>query len=1094
MSDFFSPVSIENLTKIALQQLQSNHFFCIPEKLFFKSKVGDSFKSIRFGKMLDAPIGVAAGPQTQLSQNIVMAWMVGARYIELKTVQTLDELEISKPCIDMQDEGYNCEWSQELKLQKSFDEYLNAWILIHIISDYLKLEHHGAIFNMSVGYNMEGIKNPNIQKFFEKMSNCKIEKDIKIEKLKNIYPNIVNLQIPDTISDNITLSTMHGCPANEIEDIANYLLEEKKLHTVVKLNPTLLGSEKLRFILNEKCGFPAEVPDAAFDHDLKYIDAIAMISRLQKKASVHHLFFGLKLTNTLESVNNKAVFGKENSMMYLSGRALHPISVNVAAKLQADFGGTLDISFSGGADAFNTPDLIACGLNPVTVCSDLLKPGGYGRLAQYISELRLAFKQNSAKNCDEFILSKSHNERDLSKAKASNLLNYAAQVIEDEKYKRVLLKDISIKTKRKLSDFDCIAAPCTDTCPTNQAIPDYMYYAANGEFDKAFEVILETNPFPGVTGMVCDHECQTKCTRINYDNSLRIRDVKRFIAEKNEDIKPLLPQEKNEQKVAVIGAGPSGLSCAYFLSRAGFDVSVYEEKSRAGGMAAFAIPSFRLSENALNQDIERIEKSGVKIYFNTKVNIELYEKLREDNNYVYLAVGAKKARKIGLTGENIQGILDPLKFLENIKTNGDFEFLGNHAAIIGGGNTAMDTARTVKRLISENGKVKIIYRRAKKEMPADQEEITALLNEGIEIIEHADIKEIKSINGNLYSLVLNRMKAGEKDSDGRSRPVVIEGSEFEMEFDTLIPAVGQDLDIFISDKNLLKTKSGSFETQTENVFIGGDAHRGAATIIKAIADGRFAAEEIIKKNGKQDVVSTRQNAKKIALDELMAKKSVRLFGVPVRETSFADRHNFKVVQYSMTEPELREEAARCLLCDEVCNICTTVCPNGANYSFDMKPVKYHLQKISFDKDGNTKFIDDGFFEISQKHQIINIGNWCNECGNCETFCPTSGAPYKDKPKFYLTRESFAEEEKGYFIEKTAGLMTILYRNRNENFELSRSGDFYLYKTQQFAVSLQAKTFKIKDVKVFENGLFEIKLENAVKMSVFLNALSNLYFE
>ncbi len=1093
MSDFFSPLSLETLTQISLNQIRNGSFFGIQKELFFTPKPSDGFKTVRFSKILESPLGVAAGPHTQLAQNILMAWITGARYIELKTVQTLDELEIPKPCIDMQDEGYNCEWSQELKLQKSYDEYLNAWILMHILADFLKFPHHGAIFNMSVGYNMLGIKNKNVQIFLNKMSNCKTEKDAKIEKLKNIYPNIVNLTIPDTISDNITLSTMHGCPADEIEDIANYLLEEHHLHTIVKLNPTLIGPEKLRYILKDKCNFNAEIPDLAFEHDLKYSDAIAMISRLQRKATEHKLFFGLKMTNTLESVNNKDVFGKENTMMYMSGRALHPISVNAAAKLQSDFGGTLDISFSGGADAFNTADLIACGLNPVTVCSDLLKPGGYGRLSQYVSELRNAFGKHNSKTCDEYILSTSSGEKDLSKAKKRNLTRYAEQVIENERYKRVQIKDISIKTKRKLEEFDCIAAPCVDTCPTNQGIPDYMYYASRGEFEKAFEVILETNPFPGVTGMVCDHECQTKCTRINYDNSLRIRDVKRFITDKNEVIQPVPQTEKNGQKVAVIGAGPSGLSCAYFLSRAGFDVLVYEEKSRAGGMVAFAIPSFRLSESALNQDIERIEKSGVRINYNTPVDFDMFEKLRKENQYLYLAVGAKSARKVGLQGEDVEGIIDPLKFLEEVKTGG-CEFLGQNVAVMGGGNTAMDVARTAKRLIHENGSVKIIYRRAKKEMPADQEEIISLLEEGIEILEHVDIKEIKSINGSLYSLVLNRMQAGEKDESGRSRPVIIEGSEFEMQFDTLIPAVGQDLDIFIKDKQQLVTKFGSFETQIENVFIGGDAHHGAATIIKAIADGRFAAQEIRKKYEKQNSVSNIQIQKEIGLNELMVKKSVRQFGIPVRETSLSNRHNFNVVQFPMSDAELKEEASRCLLCDEVCNICTTVCPNGANYSFEMNPVKYNLQKIIVDTAGKSQIEEDSIFEISQKHQIINIGNFCNECGNCDTFCPTSGAPYKDKPKFYLTHSSFSEEETGYFIEKTAGLTTILYRNKKENYELSRSGDFYLYKTHYFAVSIQITDFRVKDVKIFDKSVKEISLVNAVKMSVFLNKLTDLYPE
>jgi len=420
MNDTFSPIALSRLLELTLRQLKEGHFFGIPEALFAR-EINPKFATERFAQKLATPLGVAAGPHTQLSQNIIAAWLCGARYIELKTVQTLDELNVSKPCIDMQDEGYNCEWSQELKIKESYDQYLDAWIMIHVIDQVqghgqvqvqgqellreLVLEPKVGIFNMSVGYNMEGILKENVQWFLEKMRHSEEDIARKVELLKKIYPDIRNIAIPGCISNNITLSTMHGCPPEEIETIGRYLIREKQLHTVIKLNPTLLGKEIVHAILNKKLGYKTPVPDQAFDHDLKFDDAVRIIRTLQEEASKSKVSFGIKLTNTLESSNFRGVLPDE--MVYMSGRALHPLAVNLALKLQETFDGQLDISFSAGADCFNFPDLIACGLTPVTVCSDLLKPGGYGRLSQYLNNLDTSFEQTGATSVQSFILRKS---------------------------------------------------------------------------------------------------------------------------------------------------------------------------------------------------------------------------------------------------------------------------------------------------------------------------------------------------------------------------------------------------------------------------------------------------------------------------------------------------------------------------------------------------------------------------------------------------------------------------------------------------------------------------------------------------------------
>ncbi len=420
-STAFSPISARKLfTLIETEYSARKEIFGIPEKLFFNPEKQEGLSMEIFGQHLNTPLGVAAGPHTQMAQNIISAWLCGASYIELKTIQTLDELEISKPCIDMQDEGYNCEWSQELRIKESFEEYLKAWILIHLLQHKLgwdKEQKRGFLFNMSIGYNFEGIQNENVQWFLKSISDCVVAKQQMINELLPFYPELIEVQIPDCISDNITLSTMHGCPPDEIEKIGHYLLKEKKLHTLVKLNPTLLGKDELRDILNNKLNFKNTIPDIAFEHDLKYKDAIGIIQRLQQTADAEGLFFGVKLTNTLESTNHKNVFPVHEQMMYMSGRALHPISVNVARKLQNEFNGKLNISFSGGADCFNINDLIESGLKPVTVCSDILKPGGYGRLAQYIESL-----------------SEEKNPKSLIPLEKLNI--YADEVVLDDEYKR----------------------------------------------------------------------------------------------------------------------------------------------------------------------------------------------------------------------------------------------------------------------------------------------------------------------------------------------------------------------------------------------------------------------------------------------------------------------------------------------------------------------------------------------------------------------------------------------------------------------------------------------------------------------------------
>jgi len=1065
MSDKLYPVSIQHLVKWMLAELSTDHLFGIHKDLFFTPGENDPLRMMRYGQMLETPIGVAAGPHTQLAHNIIAAWLCGARYMELKTVQTLDELKISKPCIDMQDEGYNCEWSQELKLEQSLDEYLNAWIAIHILRDHFGWHSDqgpGVIFNMSVGYDLAGIMQPNVQHFMDRMENSRELLDQKLDLLESIYPNIRHLNIPARMTDNITLSTMHGCPPDEIERIAAYLIAERRLHTAVKLNPTLLGAEQLRQILHHELGYDAVfVPDEAFEHDLKYPDALNLIKRLQMRAQNSGVEFGLKLTNTLEVENHRPVFPEQETMMYLSGRALHPISINLAAKLQSEFGGSLDLSFSAGADAFNIADTLACNLRPVTSCTDVLKPGGYTRLGQYLSNISSSMNAVHATGLADFIQAKAGQTDDLVQAGLHNLVNYAEQVTHNTYYYKHNHHFDSIKTARALNTFDCIAAPCVDACAANQNIPEYLYHTSQGDFDLAFAAIQDTNPLPGVTGQVCDHLCQLKCTRNNYDSPLLIREIKRFVTEREIGKQQVESLNSLDHRTAVIGAGPAGLACAYFLARAGVAVEVFESKTLVGGMVSDAIPEFRLPGESLDLDIAVLKKLGVHFYFDHTIDKAQFNKLRQSHDSLFIGVGAQKALRLGIEGEGLTGVLDPLIFLSEVR-QGSRPDLGKNVAIIGGGNTAMDAARTVLRLSEGQATVSILYRRTRAEMPADIDEIEAALAEGITFHELLAPLSFRG-SDRVTHIQCQKMVLGEPDASGRRRPVPLPGEVFEFPVDTVIPAIGQALDVDFFQAEEFKVSPDTCLTSLPGVYAGGDAVRGASSVINAIGDGQVAARHILKTMGAAVVSTSATRSRVISITELKQKAAVREYGIAVPRASSEITSEFPLVHRTLTKTEAVQEASRCLLCDDFCSVCVGVCPNLANLTYLVKPVEYPIQEASH-ANGKLLIRNTGLFKVDQEPQVLTIGDFCNECGNCSTFCPTAGDPYQDKPQLHISAQSYQEAGSGYhFLENT-----LLKKNETGEVSLIYQEGEYIYRSSMGQIYFDGQTKEVRLIELDSN--------------------------
>lgn len=385
MSDIMKSIPFGQLAEWILEEhRKSGQVFGIQ-----KAYVADQEKTIEiFGRKLENPVGPAAGPHTQLAQNLVAAYFSGARFFELKTVQKMDGPDLSacipKPCIVAEDEAYNCEWSTELYVPQAMEEYIKGWMLIHVIAKEFGLgSSDGFQFNMSCGYNLEGIKDKKIDDFIEGLKDARdteVFKECRNWLLEHVdlFEHVTREDIeaiPAEICNSITLSTMHGCPPQEIENIVMYLLTEKHINTYVKCNPTLLGYEFVREAMDNLGYDYMAFTDFHFKDDLQFEDAVPMLKRLMDAAAQEGLSFGVKLTNTFPVDTKRGELPGEE--MYMSGKALFPLSITVAARLAEAFDGKLPMSFSGGADQKNIDQIIDCGIWPVTVATVLLKPGGY---------------------------------------------------------------------------------------------------------------------------------------------------------------------------------------------------------------------------------------------------------------------------------------------------------------------------------------------------------------------------------------------------------------------------------------------------------------------------------------------------------------------------------------------------------------------------------------------------------------------------------------------------------------------------------------------------------------------------------------------
>lgn len=540
---------------------------------------------------------------------------------------------------------------------------------------------------------------------------------------------------------------------------------------------------------------------------------------------------------------------------------------------------------------------------------------------------------------------------------------------------------------------DCLG-PCKLSCPAGVDVQGYVALAAMGKYKEAIKLIKEKNPLPTVCGRVCTRPCELNCRRNIVDEGVAVDDIKRFVADKDlfsEDRYFPQVKEPRRERIAIVGSGPAGLSCAYYLAIEGYQIDIFEAREKPGGMLRYGIPQYRLPEEILDKEIEGIIKLGPKIHTGKALgkDFKLEDLFKEGYKAVFLALGAQKSTHISMEGEDLDGVLAGIEFLAQVKA-GDVEKLSGTVAVIGGGNTAVDAARTALRLGAK--KVYMVYRRTIKEMPANPEEIEAAQHEGIEILFLTNPKRYLGKNGKVTSIECIKMKLGEPDESGRRRPIPIEGSEFELPIDYVIEAIGQKPDLKgipvngNSEKNFtfkltrwgtLETDPITMMTNIPGVFAAGDVVLGPATAIEAIAGGRKVANGIHHyitgkwiEEIKQPFISRRDNFR-----ELTPKDYLKVDKKPRHkrpELNPEERiKSFDEVEKTFSENAVIEEAVRCLEC-------------GCKAFYDCDLQKYATE---YQADQTAYIGDFQEHEKDTRHPFIEFDlNKCILCGRCVRVC------------------------------------------------------------------------------------------------------------
>ena len=547
--------------------------------------------------------------------------------------------------------------------------------------------------------------------------------------------------------------------------------------------------------------------------------------------------------------------------------------------------------------------------------------------------------------------------------------------------------------------FDNKISPCNEGCPAGQDIEGAMVLIGKGKALEAWELFKEENPFPAVCGRVCFHPCESSCNRKDFDEAVSINALERFMADaaSRKGRRLSFKREKRKEKIAVIGSGPAGLTCAYHLARMGYGVTVFEAFPVLGGMLRVGIPEYRLPKKVLEEEIDQILELGVKVEINARLGADFLLSDLKEYPAVFLAMGNHRSKSLGIPGEDSTGVMSGLEFLRNVSLGKEVA-LGKRVAVIGGGNTAFDAARSALRL---GAKPFILYRRTREEMPAFPGEILEAEEEGIEVSYLVSPTRLIAENGKIIRLECLKNRLGPADEDGRRRPVAIKGSNFFLEVDQVISAIGEDADlaalpkrIGLKENVILTDERGA--TEQKGVFAGGDIIQQPRTVVHAIGSGKRAAifiDSFLKgekweglfdglRIGERGSLSMKRYLQEESERVPLSSKTVHLRDLNLDYFEYKKRKkmpkaqtskrlgSFEEVNLGLSEETAREEANRCFNCG-VCNLCDNCyifCPD-----------------VAIQKQG-----EDGPNVIDYDH--------CKGCGICVEECPRDALVMEEERK------------------------------------------------------------------------------------------------
>ncbi|MCR5507686.1 MAG: putative selenate reductase subunit YgfK [Lachnospiraceae bacterium] len=991
MIDTLRPLSFDHLMRwIINEQKRSGSIFGVRD--FYQA---NPFKTLELmDEKLETPFGPASGPHTQFAQSIIAAYVAGCRFFELRTVCPRDIKQ--DPEINVEGEGYNVEGAGNLSFKECFEEYVKAWIALKVLSvEYGMGGMDGFIFNVSAGYTYEDFTTPEMREFLIRMQDAS-ETEIfrnSINYLREHIDMFQNLTLEDIddisprISSAVSVCTPIDCSVKEIENISKYIMCDLKISMAIRLNAALLGYDYCRAALDSMGYYDIEISRETVDKSVRYYDMVPLINKLIGIANKEGKLFGVKLTGSFPVIDK----GDRSRTLNLSGRALFPLSVALAAKLSDDFDERLRIAFSGGADANNVEDIFEAGIWPITMNTTILKPGGINRFKQF------------SYTFNEWSYS------DYAGTHTGLLKRMSERVRMNNQYTKPLRSDVPTKRPGRIPKTNCFIAPCVEGCPIGQDITSYLSLIDEEKYTEALRVILEKNPLPFTTGSICTHECMTNCTRVYYEKSVKIREAKLIAAQNGfegiiEELHPKIAVGK-VLNIAIVGGGPAGMSAAFFLAREGHKVTMFCHRDQLGGVVRHLIPDYRMPADRADKDAALLK--ALKVDIRKGVHIKDIKEIKGYDKTI-LALGAPIPVALDIPGIDV---ISAISFLEEYKENKGRVELPSSVAVIGGNDTAVDAARAAKRVRGVEN-VYIIYRRNRRYMKANDTEVQAALNEGIELMELMDPFEYK--DGHLKCHITELKGSG---SDGRMLPGDTD-EVMAVPVGAVIAAVGVRVDsdfyrsngIEVAENGLPVVDPDTYESSVKDVYIIGDGRVGSASVVEAIADAKKTSDAILEEFDNIVAVESEEFGmpEGYGTDGYVNNKPRQERRVLLHRRSSDNKLSALYAKKGiLREPHYRNDCGRCLDCSRLCENCIDVCPNRANVEIKVP--------------GNPV------------PQVLHVDRMCNECGNCETFCPYEGAPYKEKFTLYDTVEDFEKgSNEGLVFTHDGSAFTIRVRKKMRN--------------------------------------------------------------